>query len=147
MTSVRARRIRISSVAWAASLSILTTCGAAAAFADPPPPASSTALTPQELAQAKILEGKILAVVAAMPASATQNSFEAAILGVTAGVPCKIVKAAIAMAGPSLSGAAAAAATAVAKACGAIGAVGQNPNLMIAPGFAPGGGGGPNYSQ
>jgi len=122
----------------------------------PPPTRNTDALSPQEFVQAKKLAVKIAAVVAAMPAGSSQKDIEGAVLGVTAGVACKIVRAAIAMDAPSLRGPAKAAVAAVAKACGPIGAVGQNSDA-IEPGVTPGGGGvngpgftgggGPNYSQ
>jgi hypothetical protein len=107
---------------------------------------SREALTPDEQVQAQKLAVKIAAVIAAMPANSGKDAFTAAILGVTAGIKCKVVRAAIAIDMPSLSGASARAADGVSKACGPIGAVGQNPDLAVAPGFTPGGGGS-NYSQ
>ncbi len=97
---------------------------------------------------AKLLAAKILSIINSLPPSSSKDGFEGAILGVTAGVACPIVKAAIAIvtATPSLPANAMAAAAEVAKTCGAIGAVRQNQQTNTAPGFAGGGGVGPNYT-
>jgi hypothetical protein len=112
----------------------------------PPGPAfaySEQPLSVNEKRQAAELAVKILSVIRAMAPHTSQTAYEGVILGVTSGKPCAVVRAAIVIVTdtPRLPVLAISAAKEVAKACGPIGAVGQDHDLVAGPGFQPGGGG------